>query len=72
MNGLELLIKYKVEFNTLTTVNDYISKFPEEVYGFLKSIGSRYMQFLPVVEWVDTAAKPDELRILAANTTKEA
>jgi len=72
MNDLELLIKYKVEFNTLTTVNDYISKFPEEVYGFLKSIGSRYMQFLPVVEWVDTAAKPDELRILAANTTKEA
>jgi len=72
INGLELLIKHKVEFNTLTTVNDYNSKFPEEVYLFLKNIGSGYMQFLPVVEWVDAAAKPGELRILAANTTKVA
>jgi len=72
MNGLELLVKHKTEFNTLSVVNDYNSKYPAEVYLFLKSIGSRYMQFLPVVEWVDPAAKPDEPRILPANTRKNA
>lgn len=70
LNGLELLIKHKTEFNTLTTVNEYNSRFPQEVYRFLKSIGSRYMQFLPVVEWVDPNAGHDELRILPPTTTK--
>jgi uncharacterized protein len=72
MKGLELLVKHKTEFNTLSVVNDYNSKFPEEVYRFLKSAGSRYMQFLPVVEWIDPAAKPGELRILPADTGKNA
>lgn len=70
MRGLDLLVKYSVEFNTLTVVNDYNAKFPLEVYRFLKSIGSRYMQFLPVVEWIDPEAKPDELRILPPNPGK--
>jgi len=72
IKGLELLIKHKVEFNTLSVVNDYNSKYPEEVYQFLKSIGSRYMQFLPVVEWIDPSAKPDELRILPPDNMKKA
>lgn len=72
MKGLELLNKYKVEFNTLTTVNDYNSKYPEEIYRFLKDCGSRYMQFLPVVEWIDPAANPDELKIMPAHTLKNA
>jgi uncharacterized protein len=49
MKGLELLVKHGVEFNTLSVVNDHNAKYPLEVYRFLKSIGSRYMQFLPVV-----------------------
>lgn len=72
MKGLELLVRCKTEFNTLSVVNDYNAKFPEEVYRFLKSTGSRYMQFLPVVEWIDPGAKPGELRILPANTSKPA
>ncbi len=50
MNGIELLHKNKVEFNTLSTVNNYNVKYPSEVYRFLKKIGSGFMQFLPVVE----------------------
>ena len=50
LKGLELLKKYNVEFNTLTTVNNINSKYPIEVYEFLKSIGSKYMQFIPIVE----------------------
>lgn len=72
MKGLELLIKHKVDFNTLSVVNDYNAKYPTEVYRFLKSIGSRYMQFLPVVEWIDPAAKPYELRILPPDSDKKA
>ncbi len=68
MNGLDLLVKHKTEFNTLTVVNDYNSQFPEEVYRFLKNIGSRYMQFLPVVEWVDPEAKHGRPRILPATS----
>lgn len=70
MEGLSLLVKHKTEFNTLTVVNDYNACYPEEVYRFLKSIGSRYMQFLPVVEWIDPEAKPGETRILAATAEK--
>lgn len=72
MKGLELLIKRKVEFNTLSVVNDYNALYPIEIYRFLKGIGSRYMQFLPVVEWTDPAASQDELRILPGNTHKNA
>jgi uncharacterized protein len=72
MKGVELLIKHGVEFNTLSVVNDYNSKYPLEVYRFLKQIGSRYMQFIPIVEWIDPEAKSDQLSILTPNTPKKA
>jgi len=50
MRGLELLKKHHVEFNTLTVVNRANSQRPLEVYSFLRNIGSRYIQFIPVVE----------------------
>ncbi len=56
MRGISLLQKYHVEFNTLTTINDVNVKFPAEVYTFLKQIGSRYIQFLPVVERIENFA----------------
>ena len=50
MRGLELLKQHRVDFNTLTVVNDANSKQPLEVYRFLKSIGSEFLQFIPLVE----------------------
>ena len=50
MHGLELLKQHRVDFNTLTVVNDANSKQPLEVYRFLKSIGSEFLQFIPLVE----------------------
>jgi len=50
MQGLDLLKKHRVEFNTLTVVNHINSQAPLEVYRFLKSIGSQYLQFIPLVE----------------------
>jgi uncharacterized protein len=56
MKGLELLKKFNIEFNTLSVVNDYNSKYPLEVYNFLKSTGSHYMQFTPIVERIKSKA----------------
>lgn len=58
MQGLDWLKKYKVEFNTLTVVNAENVRRPMDVYNFLKRIGSRYMQFIPLVE--RRANEPDE------------
>ncbi len=51
LNGINLLKKYKVEFNTLSVVNNLSKDRGVEIYKFLKSVGSRYMQFLPAVEY---------------------
>jgi uncharacterized protein len=50
MRGLEYLKKHGVEFNTLTVVNSANSRHPLTVYRFLKSIGSQFLQFIPLVE----------------------
>lgn len=52
MRGVTLLRQRGVQFNTMTTVNKASEGRGAEVYRFLKSIGSRYMQFMPVVEHV--------------------
>lgn len=50
MRGLEVLKKHQVEFNTLTCVNRRNALKPLEVYRFLRGIGARFMQFIPIVE----------------------
>ena len=50
MRGLGVLKKHGVEFNTLTVINRKNSYRPLKSTGFLKEIGSKYLQFIPVVE----------------------
>ena len=50
MRGIENLKKHRVDFNTLTCVNRMNADRGAEVYSFLKRIGSRYMQFIPIIE----------------------
>ena len=52
MSGIECLKRYDVEFHTLTTVNSANVHYPDEVYRFLKSLGSRFQQYTPVAEQV--------------------
>lgn len=63
MRGVELLHRYAVDFNTLTTISKAGEGRGLEVYSFLKNIGSHYMQFMPVYEYVDSKnniASPDD------------
>jgi uncharacterized protein len=64
MRGLRILQQYDVEFNTLTVVNRLNSYHAREVYGFLKEIGSKYLQFIPVVEQVAVLPDTNGLRLL--------
>ncbi len=50
MRGLESLKKHQVEFNTLTVLHRGNADDPLRVYRFLKDIGSRYQQYIPIVE----------------------
>lgn len=57
IRGLNILRKHGVEFNTLTCVNSVTVQHPVRIYKFLKSIGSKFLQFIPIVEReVDSAA----------------
>jgi uncharacterized protein len=70
MKGIELLQKHKVEFNTLSCVNNYNVHFASETYRFLKSIGSVFLQFLPVVERIATD-QPENTLTLVSNDYRE-
>ncbi len=50
MAGLGYLKKHGVEFNTLTCIQRDNSYKALEVYDFLKAIGSKFLQFIPIVE----------------------
>ena len=52
MAAAGLMRQYGVEYNTLSVVTNLSEGRGAEVYNFLKSIGSRFMQFLPVLEHV--------------------
>ncbi|VFS89171.1 Anaerobic sulfatase-maturating enzyme [Raoultella terrigena] len=47
---MSLLKAHHVEFNTLTVVGKHNVEHAREVYEFLLAAGSRYMQFIPLVE----------------------
>ncbi len=50
LRGWNHLREAGAEANTLTVVNRRNSREPERVYEFLKSIGSTFLQFIPIVE----------------------
>ncbi|MDZ4861267.1 MAG: anaerobic sulfatase-maturation protein [Candidatus Hydrogenedentes bacterium] len=62
VRGINLMKRHGVEFNTLTCVHRGNEQKPLEVYRFLKEIGSRYMQFIPIIERV--ASMPETLSLV--------
>ncbi|MGF1726815.1 anaerobic sulfatase maturase [Photobacterium nomapromontoriensis] len=49
-HAIALLKEYKVEFNTLTVINDQNWNKAKETYQALKNLGSEHLQFIPIVE----------------------
>lgn len=72
MNGISILKKHKVEFNTLTCVQRDNSYKPLEVYNFLKEIGSKYLQFIPIVERKAINKDAKNLELVSPNFLGEA
>lgn len=72
LRGIRHLQRAGAEFNTLTAVNRVNSYHPLEVYGFLKEIGSRYMQFMPVVERVAAQPTLEGLSLVSPDFSSEA
>jgi uncharacterized protein len=72
VRGIHHLQRAGAEFNTLTAVNCVNSYHPLEVYRFLKEIGSRYMQFMPVVERVAAQATAEGLSLVLPEYSGEA
>ncbi|MCW8332177.1 anaerobic sulfatase maturase [Photobacterium sp. SDRW27] len=64
VQGINLLRKHGVEFNTLTVVSSENVKHPLRVYEFLKEIGSSYIQFIPLVERESHTEKNNPLRLV--------
>jgi len=50
MRAIENCRGHKVEFNTLTLLNDVNVKHPDEVFDFLVGLGVKFLQFIPCVE----------------------
>jgi len=71
MRGLHILKKHGVEFNTLTVINRLNSYRAHEVYRFLKEIGSKYLQFIPIVEQVANEPDPNGLVLLKPYSRQE-
>lgn len=44
------LAENNVEMNAMCCITDYSADFPDELYHFYKSLGMKWMQFIPVVE----------------------
>jgi len=50
VRGIQLLQQHDVTFNTLTVVHRNNAPYPHDIYGFLTDLGSRFLQFIPIVE----------------------
>ncbi|WP_026973403.1 anaerobic sulfatase maturase [Aliagarivorans marinus] len=57
IGALALFKKHQVEFNVLTVVNALNAQHPVAVYQYLKSLGAKYIQFIPLVERVVSDAE---------------
>jgi uncharacterized protein len=52
-SAIKLLTQFGVEFNTLTVVNSVNAEHPQRVYDHLKSTGSKFIQFIPIVDMAE-------------------
>ncbi len=61
MRGLEVLRRHQVEYNILTCVQSDNADHGVEVYEFLKTLGTNFFQFIPIIE-IEEGLPPDASR----------
>ena len=59
MRGHKLLQKHAVDYNILCVLNDRNVHHPEEILQYLLKLGSRWVQFIPAIEWEKDPKTPD-------------
>jgi uncharacterized protein len=64
LKAIGLFHKHHVEFNTLTVVHNDNSSKPLDIYNFLKSTGSGFIQFIPIVERIRNKPGEEELNLV--------
>ncbi|MBN1569007.1 MAG: anaerobic sulfatase-maturation protein [Acidobacteria bacterium] len=72
MRSVGFLKKHGVDFNTLTVVQKLNSRYPLEVYRFLREIGHGFMQFIPIVERVALEPAADGLQLVSPKSAAAA
>lgn len=60
IQAIETLRRHRVQFNLLTVVNSLNSQHPEAVYRYLRTLGTPFLQFIPLVEPGDTVSVSEE------------
>jgi uncharacterized protein len=50
LKAIECCKEHKVQFNTLTLINNFNADYPDQIFDFLIELGVKYMQFIPCVE----------------------
>ncbi len=63
LGGLKLLQKHAVQYNILCVLNDVNIHHPDEVIGYLLNLGSRWLQFIPAIEWEPDPDQPGRNRL---------
>ena len=70
LRGLKLLKKHRVRYNTLTTLHAANAGKPMEVYRFLRDeVGSKFMQFIPIVERHNESGFQEGTRVTSRSIT---
>ena len=59
LKGVKLLQKHEVEYNILTVVHRQNAQAGRRVYTYLRDLGARFFQFIPLVERRGVGAHPE-------------
>ncbi len=60
LRGMQLLQKHGVDYNILCVLNNHNVNYPEEIMGYLLNLGSRWLQFIPAIEWEKDPTDPSK------------
>ncbi|MCC5829111.1 MAG: radical SAM protein [Phycisphaeraceae bacterium] len=63
LRGLGVMQRHAVDYNILCVLNDVNVKHPDEILKYLLRLGSRWVQFIPAIEWEPDPEQPGRNRL---------